>query len=310
MPWETPVSFSGFSSEQILANGVSLRVRHRRHPDVNAPAVLLLHGFPQTSHIWHKVVPELCSAFSVICPDLRGYGASAKPQGAADHANYSKRSMAQDVVALMDVLGYDRFHLVGHDRGGRVAHRAALDWPQRIRSLTVIDISPTLTMYEATDMEFAKSYFHWFFLIQPHPLPEMLIGPQARAVLHAFLGGWGSAGLEPYAAEALAEYELAWTDAATIHANCEDYRAAASIDLEHDRADRSLEHKIGCPVLVVWGRRGVVARLFDPLSDWQERAAGLVTGGAIDAGHFIPEEAPTALLALLLPFLSQAGPDE
>jgi haloacetate dehalogenase len=299
-------AFEGFETVNLEVNGTVLWVRYRRHPDARAPAVLLLHGFPQTGFIWHRMAACLAANYSVVCPDLRGYGASAKPAGAPDHSTYSKRTLAGDAVALMDALGFDAFHLVGHDRGARVAHRLAVDHPERVASLCLLDISPTLAMYESTSMEFAQSYFHWFFLIQPQPLPEMLISGHEKEMLHAFLGGWGGAGLKPYAPEALAEYERAWSDPATIHANCEDYRASASIDLEHDRADRAAGRQIGCPLLVVWGQRGVIARLFDPLADWQARSRGPVVGQGLDAGHFLPEEAPEALLEMLVPHLERA----
>jgi haloacetate dehalogenase len=201
--------------------------------------------------------------------------------------------MALDVLILMRGLGFEQFFVCGHDRGGRVAHRLALDHPAAVRSLMVLDISPTLAMYERTTMEFAWAYYHWFFLIQPAPLPERLIGADPSFYLRAKLGGWGSEGTSLFDRQALAEYERCFGDPAAIHAMCEDYRAAASIDLEHDRAD--LERRIECPVTVLWGERGVVHRLFTPLQDWQARAASPVTGRPLPTGHYIPEERPDLL---------------
>jgi haloacetate dehalogenase len=225
-------------------------------------------------------------------PDLRGYGDSSMPAGQADHANYSKRAMAADMVALMSALGVGSFHLCGHDRGGRVAHRLALDHPQRVRRLCVLDIAPTLDMYEATNMAFARAYEHWFHLIQPAPLPETMVGGAPRLYLHAKLGGWGAGGLSHIEPEALAEYERCFCRPEAIHAACEDYRASAGIDLEHDREGRALGDRIGCDLLVLWGARGLVGRLFDPLALWRAQCRGEVSGQALPCGHFIPEELP------------------
>jgi haloacetate dehalogenase len=200
----------------------------------------------------------------------------------------------------MRALGFERFAVCGHDRGARVAHRMALDHPQAVERLMLLDISPTLTMYERTDMEFARAYYHWFFLIQPEPLPETLIGADPVFYLRKKLGGWGSHGLEVFDPRALAEYERCFGDPAAIHAMCEDYRAAASIDLEHDRADAHA--RIGCPVRVLWGERGVVHRLFTPIADWQAKAAGAVSGRATPGGHYIAEDSPQLLAAEMLSF--------
>jgi haloacetate dehalogenase len=283
----------GFRVERRPANGIVLNVCYDATPAPARPPLLLLHGFPQTHAIWHKVAERLRQSFSLVMPDLRGYGDSDKPEGLPDHSSYSKRTMALDVLTLMRELGHEQFFVCGHDRGGRVAHRLALDHPQTVRKLALLDISPTAAMYERTTMEFARAYYHWFFLIQPAPLPETLIGAAPSFYLRAKLGGWGSEGLTPFDARALAEYERCFALPGAVHAMCEDYRAAATIDLTHDRADAP--RLIDCRAHVVWGERGVVHRLFTPIEDWQARCSYEVTGRAIPAGHYIPEEAPDTL---------------
>ncbi|MFC5496353.1 alpha/beta hydrolase [Caenimonas terrae] len=280
--------FQGFDEDIFAVNGTEIfaRVGGTR----GKPPLLLLHGFPQTHAIWHRVAQELQRDFLLVLPDLRGYGDSQKPQSVADHANYSKREMAADMAALMTMLGHERFFLCGHDRGGRVAHRLALDHAQRVRKLCVLDIAPTLDMYEGTDLAFARSYFHWFLLIQPAPLPEMMIGPNARAWLHVVLGSLGTGGLDFIEPQALAEYERCFCRAESIHAACEDYRASAGIDLEHDRESRARGQQIACDLLVLCGERGVVQRLFDPQALWQAQCSGKVDARAVAAGHLIPEE--------------------
>ncbi|MDE2607387.1 MAG: alpha/beta hydrolase [Burkholderiales bacterium] len=282
--------FDGFDSKDIPVDGGTIRVRFGGRAD--RPALLLVHGFPQTHAMWHRVAQALRDDFFLVLPDLRGYGDSLKPPGAADHGNYSKRRMAQDLVDVMAALDRPRFFLCGHDRGARAAHRLALDHPQRVQRLALIDIAPTLDMYEATDMAFARGYYHWFHLIQPAPLPEKMIGGDARFYLHAKLGGWGAGGLAHLEPEALAEYERCFCRAESIHAACEDYRASAGIDLEHDRASRARQERIECDTLVLWGERGLVGRMFDPLALWQAQCAAKVSGQALPAGHFIPEELP------------------
>lgn len=300
--------FEDFDERDFDVNGIRIHARVSRVAG-DRPAILLLHGFPQTHAIWHKLAPDLMKRFRVVCPDLRGYGDSDKPRGDADHANYSKRAMAADMAALMQALGHERFHLVGHDRGGRVAHRLALDHPGRVTSLCVIDISPTLTMYDRTDFAFAQAYFHWFFLTQPAPLPEIMLVADAPRFLRVFLGGWGGGGLSAYAPEALAEYERCWATPEGLHGSCEDYRASAGIDLDHDRASDAAGVRVRCPMLVVWGERGVVAKMFDPLADWTAKCSATVIGRKLPAGHFIPEEVPGALLAELEPFLATCQRD-
>jgi haloacetate dehalogenase len=278
--------------ERRAVNGIEINVRYDPSQAGDRPPLLLLHGFPQTHAMWHQVAERLSHNFALVMPDLRGYGDSDKPDGPPDHSAYSKRTMARDMLELMRSFGFDRSFVCGHDRGGRVAHRLALDEPQFVRALMLLDISPTLTMYERTTMEFARRYYHWFFLIQPEPLPEQLIGAAPSFYLHTKLGGWGSEGLSPFDERALSEYERCF-DAAAIHAMCEDYRAAAAIDLDHDRTDAA--RRIECPVHVLWGERGVVHALYSPLTDWQEKARMSVTGRALPTGHYIAEERPDLL---------------
>jgi haloacetate dehalogenase len=288
--------FPGFKAMRVRTSGATINLV----TGGKGPALLLLHGYPQTHAIWHKIAPALARDYTVVCADLRGYGDSSKPKGLPDHSNYSKRAMAQDMAEVMTRLGHERFHLVGHDRGARVAHRLARDHGRRVRTLTVLDISPTLKMYDATDKAFATAYYHWFFLIQKPPMPEQMI---AGHVPHYVLKrlGRGKAGMSPFARAAVREYERAFRDPRTIHATCEDYRASATIDLEHDRKD--LKRKLRMPVLVLWGRQGVIERLFDPLRDWREVAVD-VRGKALDCGHFLPEEKPREVLAELRRFLA------
>lgn len=285
--------FAGFAQEHRRVGELQLNLRHNLAAAVGRPPMLLLHGFPQSHVMWHRVAPLLAERFALVLPDLRGYGDSDKPASDPAHAAYSKRAMAADQVALMRALGFERFFVCGHDRGGRVAHRLALDFPQAVDRLMLLDISPTLTMYERTDMAFAQAYYHWFFLIQPEPLPERLIGADPAFYLHKKLGGWGSHGLEIFDPRALAEYERCFGDPAAVHAMCEDYRAAATIDLAHDRADS--QARIACAVHALWGQRGVVHRLFSPLDDWRAKASGPVSGRSVPAGHYIAEELPELL---------------
>ncbi|MBW4487712.1 MAG: alpha/beta hydrolase [Trichocoleus desertorum ATA4-8-CV12] len=265
----------------------------------NGYPILLLHGYPQTHVMWHKVAPYLAQDFTVVVSDLRGYGDSSKPEAEADHASYAKRVMAQDQVEVMQQLGYQEFYVVGHDRGARVAHRMALDYPQRIKKLAALDIVPTYELYATTDQEFATAYYHWFFLIQPHPLPETLIGTNPEYFLRTCLERW-SKKFAAFTPEALAEYIRCFSQTEAIRATCEDYRAGASIDLVHDRAD--LAQKIICPLLVLWGSQGIIGRKYDVLKIWQERAKN-VSGEAIASGHFLPEEAPEATYKALYKFL-------
>ena len=266
------------------------------------PPLLLLHGHPQTHVIWHRVAPVLAEHHTLVAPDLRGYGDSSKPAGATDHANYSKRVMAQDQVTLMRSFGFERFDVLAHDRGARVAHRLAMDHSAAVRRLILLDIAPTLAMYEQTTEAFARAYWHWFFLIQTAPLPERLILADPAAYVRDMMGR-RDAGLAPFDLRALAEYQRCAALPGAAHAMCEDYRAAASIDLVHDRADRDAGRLLEQPLLVLWGAKGVVERCFRPLDEWR-RVAREVDGEALPCGHYIPEEAPQRLLSRVVPFLA------
>jgi haloacetate dehalogenase len=299
---ETAAWFGGFDAEDHRVNGIRLHARTGGR--AGAPPLLLLHGFPQTHVMWRRVAVRLAPHFRLVLPDLRGYGRSDKPRGAPDHANYSKRTMAADLLALMRSLGHERFFVAGHDRGARVAHRMALDHAAAVAKLALIDIAPTLDMYEATDMAFARAYYHWFHLIQPWPLPERMIGGCAREYLLAKLGGWGSGGPDHVELAALIEYERCFCTPEAIHGACEDYRASAGIDLEHDRASRAAGEKVACELLVMWGERGVVHRLFDAPALWRAQCSGRVDAQLVAAGHFIPEERPEQTAQALLGFFT------
>ena len=285
----------GFDRTRIATSGAEINVRKAGA----GPPLLLLHGYPQTHVMWHKIAPRLAERFTVVLTDLRGYGDSAKPPGGAHHEAYSKRAMARDQVEVLAALGFERFAVVGHDRGARVTHRMALDHPERVSKAAVLDIAPTLHMYEHADIAFATAYYHWFFLIQPFDLPERLIGGDPDFYVDRKIGKWSKTE-GCFSAEALAEYKRCFRDPATIHATCEDYRAAAGIDLEHDRA--ALERKIACPLLVLWGAGGVIERTYDTLAVWRARAED-ASGRALPCGHFLPEEAPEETLAELVAFL-------
>ena len=286
--------FPGFQKRIIKTSGARIALEYGG----SGVPLLLLHGYPETHAMWHKVAPPLSHDYTVVCPDLRGYGDSSKPKGLPDHSNYSKRAMAKDMVEAMAALGHDSFHVVGHDRGGRVAHRLARDHGKRVKSLTVLDISPTLKMYESTTMQFAKAYYHWFFLIQEAPLPEKMLKAVGPAYIFKRLGR-GKAGLRFFSKKAMAEYVRCFEP----HSTCEDYRAAATIDLMHDKQD--LGRKINMPLLAIWGKQGVIEALFDPIRDWREVASN-VHGRHLPCGHFIAEEKPGELLAELRRFLRSA----
>jgi len=285
----------------------NLRVESEAGVHINAvtggsgPPLLLLHGHPQTHAIWHKVAPVLARHFTLVACDLRGYGDSSKPVGSADHGNYSKRTMALDMLKVMQSLGFQRFRVLAHDRGARVAHRLAADHPDAVERLALLDIAPTLAMYSQTSEAFARAYWHWFFLIQRAPLPERLIEADPAAYARDVMGS-RSAGLAPFDPRALAEYQRCLALPGAAHGICEDYRAAAGIDLEHDRADIAAGRRLAMPLLVLWGEQGVVHRCFEPLKEWR-RVADDVDGGTLPCGHYVPEEAPDQLLARVLPFL-------
>jgi haloacetate dehalogenase len=287
--------FEGFETRDVPTRETSIYVRIGGA----GPPLLLLHGYPQTHAMWHRVAPVLAERCTVVCADLRGYGDSGKPAPDPEHAVYSKRASAGDMVEVMASLGFARFMLAGHDRGGRVGHRLALDHPERLQRMAVLDIVPTRTVFRATNQAIATGYYHWFFLIQPGELPERLIGADPLFYLHWTLGRWGT-GKSVFAPDAMAEYERCFSDPAVIHASCEDYRAAASIDLAHDEAD--LDRRIRCPLLVLWGKRGLMERHFDVLATWREKAAGPVGGRALECGHFLPEEQPEETARELLAF--------
>ncbi|MFD1379086.1 alpha/beta fold hydrolase [Fodinicurvata halophila] len=261
----------------------------------------MLHGYPQTHALWHKVAPMLAERFTVVASDLRGYGDSERVVSDARHFAYSKRVMALDQVNLMTALGYSRFAVAGHDRGARVAHRMALDHRERVSRLALLDIVPTYDAFAATDTFMATAYFHWFFLIQPFDFPERMIGNDPELFLRQCLSRW-SGSMGAFAPEAIAEYLRCFQDPAVIHASCEDYRAAASVDLEHDAADR--DRRIDCPLLVLWGKQGVVHKAFDPLKVWRDRAVS-VEGRPLPCGHFLPEEAPEKTAGDLLEFFTR-----
>ena len=293
-----PELFPGFTDRRIAtADGVEIHAKVGGH----GPALLLLHGHPQTLSIWHRVAPELAADFTVVAADLRGYGDSSKPPGGAGHAAYGKREMAADMVRLMQALGFVRFAVLAHDRGARVAHRLAVDHPAAVSRLVLLDIAPTLDMYALADDAIARAYWHWFFLIQPAPLPERLIEADPAAYVREVMGR-RSAGLAPFDPRALAEYQRCLALPGSAHALCEDYRASAGIDLEHDRLDRESGRTLDAPLLLLWGAEGVVHRCFDPLALWR-RIATDVRGEALPCGHYIPEEAPAILLEKALPFL-------
>lgn len=282
--------------DQAVGDGITIHGAHAGH----GPGVLLLHGHPQSLSTWHAVAPALVAAgFSVVATDLRGYGDSSRPEGGDRHVNYSKRSMAHDQIAVMQALGHARFSVVGHDRGGRVAHRMALDHSAAVERVVVLDIAPTLTMYASTERRFASRYFWWFFLIQPFPLPERMIVAELEFFLRNHLAAQSKTPGVP-SESLIQEYLRCYRLPGTVHAICEDYRAAASIDLDHDAADSAA--RIVVPLLALWGAKGVVGELFDVLATWREKALH-VQGEALDCGHSPQEEVPDAVLTALLPFL-------
>ncbi|XXQ54728.1 alpha/beta fold hydrolase [Xenophilus aerolatus] len=292
-----------FTPFDIERDGVRI---HGRVGGQGAP-LLLLHGHPQTHAIWHRVAPALARQLTLVMVDLRGYGDSGRPQSDAEHRPYSKREMAQDVLAAMRHHGFERFGVLAHDRGARVAHRLAADHPAAVDRMMLLDIAPTLAMYERTDLAFARAYWHWFFLIQPSPLPEALIESDPVRYVRSTMGG-RYAGLGPFAPEAMAEYERCIALPGSARGICEDYRASAGIDLAHDREDIGAGRRLEQPLRVLWGAHGVVGRCFDVLALWRERAMQ-VSGAPLPCGHYIPEEAPEALAAEALRFFTESKED-
>lgn len=291
--------FDGFTLEHVAISGGRIRLRRGG----KGPPLLLLHGNPQTHAMWHKVAPQLAERFSLILPDLRGYGGSFKPPVTIDHAPYAKKEMAQDLVEVMEHFGHRKFFVAAHDRGARVAHRLALDHPERVQKLALMDIIPTLEHFERADMTMAMGYYHWFWFAQPHPFPENVISAAPEAWWRAHTSR------EPkppdfFDREALADYMAAIHDPEMIRGMCEDYRAAATIDLQHDRASRAAGKKIQCPVLALWGRKAKIEAWYDALGVWKQYCANAVTGSPVDAGHYLAEEAPAEVLAQLSAFFS------
>jgi haloacetate dehalogenase len=291
----SPKMFPGFTEFNIA---VSPAVTIYGIRAGSGPPLLLLHGFPQTHHIWHKVAPEITSSFSVIIMDLRGYGKSSKPPSSASeqHKPYSKSEMAKDCTSLMTHLGFEKFSIVAHDRGARIAHKLCVDFPERVERVMLLDIAPTLAMFEQTDQFFATAYYHWFFLIQPAPFPEKVLMASPSVFEERFFGGGYSGGTGYMSQQAKEGYMSQFKDGAGVHAMCEDYRAAAGIDLVEAREDKEKGRKIKCPVRVLWGKAGVIEKSFDCLGEWRAVSEGNVTGEAVESGHYIAEQVPDVLL--------------
>lgn len=290
--------FDGFTLTNVRVRDGVMRLRHGG----SGPPLLLLHGNPQTHTMWHKVASILARRFTVVCPDLRGYGGSHKPPATPDHAPYAKREMARDMVELMAELGFSCFQVVAHDRGARVAHRLALDHPQAVQRLALLDIIPTIEHFERADMAFGLGYYHWFWFAQPHPFPETLISKAPDDWFFAHTAREPK-GRDFFAPEALADYLEHARNPEMIRGMCEDYRAAAGIDLVHDRASREAGAKIACPLLALWGAKGKIGAWYDAVAIWRQYASGAVTGHAVPSGHYLAEEAPEAVLSALDGFL-------
>jgi haloacetate dehalogenase len=294
-----PDLFPGFESRHFATGGAEIFARIGGE----GPPLILLHGYPQTHVMWHRIAPDLAQHFRLLLLDLRGYGSSSVPPTVPDHSTYSKRAMARDVVEIADQLGIERFYLCGHDRGGRVSYRLALDTPGRVEKLVTLDIVPTWDMWHRLTRDLALKIFHWSFLAQPEPWPEEMIGHDPIGWLDHKLGLWGGTGdLSVFAPEALAHYRAFFSQPERLHATCEDYRAGATFDLAADEADREAGKRITCPTAVFWGEKGIPSEVASPLSVWQAWCDD-VRGGAVSSGHFLPEEAPEATAAAILGFL-------
>jgi haloacetate dehalogenase len=293
-----PDLFAGFAERRIkTAAGVEIYLR----TGGSGPPLLLLHGYPQTHVAWHKIAPELARKCTLVVADLRGYGSSSAPAGDGEHRTYAKRAMAQDCLAVMRELGHARFMVAGHDRGGRVAYRLALDHPEAVSALIPVDILPTAEVWRRTSAESMLKSYHWAFLAQPSPMPETLIGKDPVSYLEYTLKSWAKPrDLSPFSAEALAHYRALLTDPARIHAVCEDYRAGAGIDRQLDEADLAAGRKITCPTFVLWARSYLAG---DPLEVWKGWCTD-VSGASVDSGHFLAEENPQDTLAAVVPFLN------
>ena len=289
--------FEGFDELQIETSGATINLVKGG----SGPPLLMLHGYPQSHVMWHKIAPRLAEDFTVVAPDLRGYGDSSKPHGDPEHANYSKREMARDQAEVMTQLGFDTFLLVGHDRGARVSHRLTKDHSDRVLKLATLDIIPTHKMFQIVNKEMATNTYHWFFLIQPYDFPERMIGGAADYFIRTrFTRGANSETIFPPGA--VEEYVRCFCDPGTIHATCEDYRAGASIDLVHDEAD--FDNKVTCPMLALWSETGYVGRTQNVLDVWSEYATN-VRGFSLPAGHFLAEELPDATYEAIVGFLQE-----
>jgi pimeloyl-ACP methyl ester carboxylesterase len=289
----TPINIKTQSDPDVTIHGI-------QGGTSSGPPLLLLHGFPQTHHIWYRIVPHLTSSFNVIALDLRGYGRSSKPTSIT---SYAKSAMARDCAHIMSTLGHESFYVCAHDRGARVAHKLLVDYPSRVKKAIFLDICPTLAMYTKTDMEFAKAYFHWFFLIQPSPLPETLIGQNPRRWAELFMGG-RHAGLKLFEKQVWEEYVSVLETEEAVHAMCEDYRASATIDLEEAREDLRNERRITCPIRVLWAKYGIIEKCFDALKEWSDvvEKGTDVSGHSVECGHYIPEEAPDIVVGNIKDF--------
>jgi haloacetate dehalogenase len=289
--------FEGFRSERVTVGEIEIATIIGG----SGPPILFLHGFPQNKGMWARVAPQLARSFTVICADLRGYGDSSKPKCLPDRSNYSFRAMAGDQLGLMLQLGFERFHIVGHDRGGRTGHRMALDHPDALITLTIMDIVPTYAMFMDTDRQIAGAYWHWYFLSQPEPFPERLIGNDPDFFYEACLVGWGATAISDFDAKMLAEYRRCWRDPLMIHGSCSDYRAAATTDLEHDAVD--MERKVACPALALYGSKGVISKFFDIPTEWRKRCTNL-HHGSLPGGHFFVDQFPDDTVRVLRGFLN------
>ncbi len=297
-----PDLFPGFEARTIRTRGADIFLRLGGE----GPPLALLHGYPQTHAMWHRLAPALAQRFKVVIPDLRGYGASSMPADATDHSSYSKRAMAEDVIDVMEALGYSQFAILAHDRGARAAYRLALDHPERPTRLVLLDIIPTYDMWHRPSLQSAMRSFHWTFLAQPAPMPEKMIGTDPIFWLENKLKRWNGTGeLSVFAPEALVHYRDFFTKPERIHATCEDYRAGATYDLKADEEDRAAGRKITCPVLALWGSKGIPRATAGPLAVWQDWCSN-VQGAPIESGHFLAEENPGATLAAVMPFLSES----
>lgn len=293
--------FEGFIRHQVRIGDISINCV----VGGEGPPVLLLHGYPQCLAMWARVAPSLAQSFTIVCADLRGYGDSSKPQCLDDSSNYSFRAMANDQLALMQHFGFGRFHVIGHDRGGRTAHRMTLDHPDIILSMAVLDIAPTYSMFMEINHDIARAYWHWYFLQQPYPFPEKVIAADADFFYETCLVGWGATRLEDFDPAQLAEYRRCWRDPRAIHGSCSDYRAAATVDLNLDAAD--IEHTIECPTLALWGSQGLMHRLFDLKAQWQRRCSNLKVA-TLPGGHFFVDQFPEDTARTLESFLLERTP--